>query len=90
MKVSMASESVSHDSRKRTLEALERRFAVAKAELHLQQKKSKINEDGKQPTNTGPASADLSVNLSNPSEAPPQRSFSKKGNSTSVLVFCCI
>ncbi|GAV82118.1 UPF0086 domain-containing protein [Cephalotus follicularis] len=45
------------DQRKRTLEALERRFAVAKAELHQQEKKNKkrvTTEDGKESRITKP------------------------------------
>ena len=49
--VSMATDStVPQDQKKRSLEALERRFAAAKAELVLQQKKTTTTEeDGKHP-----------------------------------------
>ncbi|KAI4295312.1 hypothetical protein L6164_035371 [Bauhinia variegata] len=75
----MAAESPSQESRKRTLEALERRFAVAKTELMLQQKNNKkintINEDGKHLH----TSTDSQLLLSAPSQTP-STSFPKKGN----------
>ncbi|XVF76500.1 hypothetical protein PTKIN_Ptkin13bG0271200 [Pterospermum kingtungense] len=63
------------DQRKRTLEALERRFAVAKAELLQQQKKYKkisTEEDGKE-------SFSINSSVANAS-APSSNSSSKKGN----------
>ncbi|KAF7824962.1 Ribonuclease P protein subunit p29 [Senna tora] len=80
----MAAESVTQDTRKRTLEALERRFAVAKAELLTQQKKGKksINEDGKQHYTASHTSTDSSLHLCEPSDKPPLSTFSKKGNFT--------
>ncbi|XVF07958.1 hypothetical protein REPUB_Repub06bG0184200 [Reevesia pubescens] len=64
------------DQRKRTLEALERRFAVAKAELLQQQKKNKkisIDEDGKETLSSNSS-------LPNASIAPSSNTPSKKGN----------
>ncbi|OMP08163.1 hypothetical protein COLO4_06720 [Corchorus olitorius] len=68
----MASTAGSQDQRKRTLEALERRFAVAKAELLQQQKKNKkltVDECAKETLGSNPP-------ISNASTATP----SKKGN----------
>ena len=69
------------DSRKRTLEALERRFAVAKAELLHKEKKTKttINEDGKPSI---PAAS-----ASNDGKPRPSSDTPKKGISTSNFVF---
>uniref|UniRef100_A0A2P2IS85 Uncharacterized protein n=2 Tax=Rhizophora mucronata TaxID=61149 RepID=A0A2P2IS85_RHIMU len=63
----MVLEATSQGQRKRTLEALEKRFAVAKAELLQQQKKSKgkVNEEGRKEDNN------ISINSSSvPSLAP--------------------
>lgn len=81
--VSMAAESSTQDSRKRTLEALERRFAVAKAELLTQQKKSKtsVKGDGKHHT-ASYASTDSSLLSPGPSDMPSLSTSSKRGNST--------
>ncbi|XP_054816899.1 ribonuclease MRP protein subunit POP4-like [Prosopis cineraria] len=82
-KVSMAAESATQDSRKRTLEALERRLAVAKAELLTQQKRDKksIKEYGKQHT-ASITSTDSSSLLCGPPGTPPLVTSSKKGNFT--------
>lgn len=79
----MAAESVAQDTRKRTLEALERRLAVAKAELLTQQKKGKksIDEDGKQHHTASYTSTDSSLHSCVPSDTPPLSTFSKRGNS---------
>ncbi|XVF55426.1 hypothetical protein PTKIN_Ptkin06aG0035000 [Pterospermum kingtungense] len=64
------------DQRKRTLEALERRFAVAKAELLQQQKKNKhtsAEEHGKETFSSNSP-------IPNPSIAPSSNSSSKKGS----------
>lgn len=85
--MSMAAESVTQDSRKRTLEALERRMAV---ELNTQHKKGKksINEDGKQRLTTSYTSTDSSLHLGGPSDTPPLSTSSKKGNFTfKIYVF---
>ncbi|XVE76229.1 hypothetical protein DITRI_Ditri12bG0156100 [Diplodiscus trichospermus] len=72
----MATTSGPQDQRKRTLEALERRFAVAKAELLQQQKKNKkisYEEDGRESCNINSCFAKSSI-------APSPNSSSKKGN----------
>ncbi|XP_054815693.1 ribonuclease MRP protein subunit POP4 isoform X2 [Prosopis cineraria] len=76
----MAAESATQDSRKRTLEALERRFAVAKAELLTQQKRDKknIKEYGKQHDTASITSTDSSSLLCGPSSTPPVSTSSKK------------
>ncbi|XWS55779.1 hypothetical protein CRYUN_Cryun09bG0030000 [Craigia yunnanensis] len=63
------------DQRKRTLEALERRFAVAKAELVQQQKNKKISLD-----KDGKESFSINSSVANASIAPSSNSSSKKGN----------
>ncbi|OMO73492.1 hypothetical protein COLO4_27076 [Corchorus olitorius] len=65
----MASTAGSQDQRKRTLEALERRFAIAKAELLQQQKKNKkltVDEDAKGTLSSNPP-------ISNASTATPSK-----------------
>ncbi|OMO72566.1 hypothetical protein CCACVL1_17710 [Corchorus capsularis] len=60
----MASTAGSQDQRKRTLEALERRFAVAKAELLHQQKKNKklsVDEDAKETLGSNSSISDAST-----------------------------
>ncbi|XWS55780.1 hypothetical protein CRYUN_Cryun09bG0030000 [Craigia yunnanensis] len=61
------------DQRKRTLEALERRFAVAKAELVQQQKNKKISLD-----KDGKESFSINSSVANASIAPSSNSSSKK------------
>ncbi|KAJ7982698.1 Ribonuclease P protein subunit p29 [Quillaja saponaria] len=84
----MATNSVVQDSRKRTLEALERRFAVAKAELLLHQKKSKkilIDEDGKMPPISNSSTTDAPVHskkVAKDGSDSPSLSSSKRGNFT--------
>lgn len=59
-----ASIEIMDDQRKRTLEALERRFAQAEAELHKKQHKSKkrpIEDTGKASSNIESLSADMAV-----------------------------
>ncbi|KAK6290331.1 hypothetical protein POUND7_001872 [Theobroma cacao] len=71
----MATSTGPQDQRKRTLEALERRFAVAKAELHQQQKnkKTSVEEDGKE-------TLSIDSSIANASIASSSNSSSKKGN----------
>jgi len=71
------------DSRKRTLEALERRIAFAKAEVLQKEKKNKksINEDGKPLVPTDSTSEDPSPHLLHSSSVTP-----KKGNSSFTVV----
>ncbi|CAK9164792.1 unnamed protein product [Ilex paraguariensis] len=60
----MATDTAHQDQKKRTMEALERRFALAEAELRLQQKKSKKRpgeEINKVALNTNSSSIDASV-----------------------------
>ncbi|XP_028765030.1 ribonuclease P protein subunit p29-like isoform X2 [Neltuma alba] len=79
----MAAESSTQDSRKRTLEALERRLAVAKAELLTQQKKGKTNVKGvgKQ-HHTASYTSDSSLLLCGSLDTTPLSTSSKKGNFT--------
>ncbi|KAI9074469.1 hypothetical protein K1719_043588 [Acacia pycnantha] len=79
----MAAESSAQDSRKRTLEALERRIAAAEAELLTQQKKSKtsVKGDGKLHT-ASYTSTDSSLLSRCPSDTPPLSTSSKRGNFT--------
>ncbi|CAK9164793.1 unnamed protein product [Ilex paraguariensis] len=81
----MATDTTHQDQKKRTMEALERRFALAEAELRLQQKKSKKRpgeEINKVALNTNSSSIDASVtqHSSNP--------LSKKGKAPTALRFC--
>ncbi|XWS66928.1 hypothetical protein CRYUN_Cryun05aG0242700 [Craigia yunnanensis] len=64
------------DQRKRTLDALERRFAVAKAELLQQQKNNKKISTGE----GGKESFSINSSVGNASIAPSCNSSSKKGN----------
>ncbi|XP_021289467.1 ribonuclease P protein subunit p29 [Herrania umbratica] len=59
----MATSTGPQDQRKRTLEALERRFAAAKAELHQQQKnkKTSVEEDGKETLRIDSSIANASI-----------------------------
>ncbi|XP_061376224.1 ribonuclease MRP protein subunit POP4 [Gastrolobium bilobum] len=85
LKSSLFSVSMAADSRKRTLEALERRFAVAKAELLLKEKKNKktIDEDVKPPIPAVSTSNDSSLHLRRPSsETPKKGNFSFSGHAT--------
>ena len=68
------------DQRKRTLEALERRFAVAKAELLQQQKNKKISPD-----KDGKESFSINSSVANASAAPSSNSSSKKGSQSSLI-----
>ncbi|KAL6138623.1 hypothetical protein ACLB2K_063904 [Fragaria x ananassa] len=78
----MASEPVVQDQRQRTLQALERRFEAAKAELDLHQTKNtkRLKTEGaaKKPHTAISSAVDSSPKLSNVSTATP----SKKGNFT--------
>jgi len=73
------------DSRKRTLEALERRIAFAKAEVLQKEKKNKesINEERKPLIPTDSTSKDPSPHLLHSSSVTP-----KKGNSFFNFVDC--
>ncbi|KAL2349416.1 hypothetical protein Fmac_003416 [Flemingia macrophylla] len=74
------------DSRKRTLEALERRIAVAKVEVVQNEKKNKktINEDGKPPIPASSTSNDpLPHMLHSSSVTPKKGNFSFSGHTTS-------
>ncbi|KAH7537143.1 hypothetical protein FEM48_Zijuj03G0060700 [Ziziphus jujuba var. spinosa] len=74
----MATNTVGQDQRKRTLEALERRFAAAKAEL-VQQQNKKIkpiglnNEDAKKPNPTNSSSVPSTSRSSDSSVKTPSR-----------------
>jgi len=70
------------DSRKRTLEALERRIAFAKGEVLQNEKKSKesINEERKPLIHKSSSSKDPSPQMLHSSSVTP-----KKGNSFSIL-----
>ena len=69
---------MAEDSRKGTLEALERRIAFAKVEVLQQENKNKkaVNEDGKPPIPAASTSNDRSPHLLHSSSITP-----KKGNS---------
>ncbi|XP_020230124.1 ribonuclease P protein subunit p29 [Cajanus cajan] len=74
------------DSRKRTLEALERRIAVAKIEVLQNEKKNKrtINEDGKPPIPASSTSNDPSPHMLHSSSVTPKKgNFSFSGHTTS-------
>lgn len=74
------------DSRKRALEALERRIVVAKAEVVQKEKKNKkaIIEAAKSPVVAVSTSNDSSLHLRCPSSE-----THKKGNSTSYCLGFC-
>ncbi|XP_024190774.1 ribonuclease P protein subunit p29 isoform X3 [Rosa chinensis] len=78
----MAGEPAVQDQRQRTLQALERRFEAAQAELDLHQTKNtkrlKTEGAGKKPHTANSSAVDSSPNLANASSATP----SKKGNFT--------
>ncbi|XP_057984107.1 ribonuclease MRP protein subunit POP4 isoform X3 [Malania oleifera] len=78
----MAAEPVVQDQRKHTLEALERRFAVAKAELTQQQHKNKrqFREDQRDIHSIGSSSTGPSLHLTDASISPSPTASSKKGN----------
>ncbi|CAJ1926731.1 unnamed protein product [Sphenostylis stenocarpa] len=74
------------DSRKRTLEALERRIAFAKAEVLQKEKKNKknINEDGKLPIAANSTTKDPSLHLLHLSSVTPKKgNFSFSGHTNS-------
>ncbi|CAJ1926691.1 unnamed protein product [Sphenostylis stenocarpa] len=74
------------DSRKRTLEALEKRIAFAKAEVLQKEKKNKknINEDGKPPIAADSTTKDPSPHLLHSSSVTPKKgNFSFSGHSNS-------
>lgn len=78
----MATNTTTEDQRKRTMEALERRFATAKAEL-LQQvkhgKKRSLNDDEKETPVTNSSTIASSPHVTDRSVTNTPKALSKKG-----------